>query len=108
MSDAIGYYDRDGKPITMEQWAALYEDRDYKIVSKTQLGDVLISTVWLGIDHRFGFGELPVIFETMIFPESDYQERYATEAAALAGHDQAVEHVRSGDYAAQCRGRVEP
>jgi hypothetical protein len=60
-----------------------------------------ISTVWLGIDHSFGDGGPPLIFETMIFGrDSDtgktrygderYQMRYATEAGAVAGHAEAV------------------
>lgn len=98
----MNYYTREGAPITVQQWSALHSDLDYVRIARTQLGDVEVSTVWLGLDHNWGGGP-PVIFETMIFPEADYQERYTTEAAALAGHDQAVEHVRSGAYAAECR-----
>jgi hypothetical protein len=71
----------------------------------------MVSTVWLGIDHSFGqfrrlMGEshVPIIFETMIFAPGDvtiggeddldeYQERYATEEAAQAGHDRALAAV---------------
>lgn len=66
-----------------------------------------ISTVWLGTDHSFKkwFPEtnddLPIIFETMIFydsdeknPFEDYQERYSTIEQAEEGHAKAVEMVK--------------
>lgn len=97
MSD---YYDRAGSPITMKQWAGSRE-RDRRI-ALTDAGGYWVSTVWLGLDHSFGDGP-PLIFETMIFAGSErevadwaeeYCERYATEAAALAGHDRAVAWAR--------------
>lgn len=93
------YYDRDGKPLTMMQWAQMLEkrgDENYKRVAETVLPDgKWVSTVWLGLDHQFGDGP-PLIFETMVFPsrgefgDLDCQ-RYSTEAEALAGHAQMVE-----------------
>lgn len=64
----------------------------------------MVSTVWLGIDHGFGFSNVPILFETMIFAPGDvtvgagdgldqYQERYPTEEAAQAGHDRALAAV---------------
>ena len=53
-----------------------------------------VSTVWLGLDHGFGMGGPPLIFETMIFGDhgvSDHgQWRYSTEQAARQGHAEAV------------------
>ena len=52
---------------------------------------VLVSTVFLGLDHQFGAGP-PILWETMIFGRSGaelYCERYATRADALAGHQRA-------------------
>ena len=95
----IMYYDKQGQPIVSESdidacliWAKLFEDQEYQRVAKTKLvNDVLISTVWIGIDHSFLTEGLPMIFETMVFGENavqgdEYQERYATEEEALAGH----------------------
>jgi hypothetical protein len=50
MSDL--YYNRAGQPVSMQEWA---ENRDAtKIVAKTKVGDRHeVSTVHLGIDHRF-------------------------------------------------------
>lgn len=53
---------------------------------------VAVSTVFLGLDHRF-FGEgPPILYETMIFggPNDGEQRRYATRDEALAGHKRMV------------------
>lgn len=93
-----GWYDRDGNPITPEEWAALRVARgfEYARVALTTFPDAEVSTVWLGLDHRF-FGEgPPLIFETMVFgsPLDGHCWRWPNEVAALAGHDQVVEDVR--------------
>ncbi len=93
------YYDRAGRPIPMLEWAKLFGDDAYKRVALTHVGDVSVSTVWLGLDHGFGLGGVPLIFETMVFggAHDEDQWRWPTEAAALAGHDQAVAMVRDHD-----------
>lgn len=75
-----------------------------------------VSTVLIGLDMGMGVSAAPLIFETMIFKmldpprwiklfdkphleersTMDYQDRYSSKAAALAGHDQATAHVRDG------------
>lgn len=94
------YFDREGRPISFVRWVAITKvDPDYKIVARTELDGVLISTVWLGLDHAYGraLGP-PLIYETMIFGGpvdlDEYQERYSTEGAAVTGHDAAVRLVR--------------
>src|SRR5690348_11829956 len=84
-------YDKNGKPLSLMAWATLLEDRDYKRVASSQIGQYLISTVWLGLNHNYDGGK-PLIFETMVFGPDDeeYTERYSTEAEALAGHKRAV------------------
>jgi hypothetical protein len=37
-----------------------------RIVSKTQVADIEVSTVFIGIDHQFYNGP-PLLFETMVF-----------------------------------------
>lgn len=91
------YYDMDGNPITQAQWVAGFESRDRQI-AKTDFPDgVWVSTVWLGIDHRFGGVGAPLIFETMIFegPLDGEQWRYSTRERALAGHARAVALVEA-------------
>ena len=94
------YYDRQGNPLTLMQWAKLVANFDYKVVAQTEVGFDRVSTIWLGLNHNW-WGGPPLIFETMIFwfcpdQHEDDQEcwRYPTEEAALAGHDQAVAYVR--------------
>ena len=100
--DGPMYYDREGKPMDgVLRWAKLLEDPAYKRVAETTVGKYWVSTVWLGLDHNFGFGGPPLIFETMVFHSGDgsmlgddeYMERYATEEQALAGHAHIVEMV---------------
>ncbi|SRR5216683_5278951 len=75
------------------EWGRWIEEhRDERIVKQDTLaGDVLVSTVFLGLDHSFGRGK-PVLFETMIFGLDDdkYQRRYSTWGDALEGHAQAL------------------
>jgi hypothetical protein len=93
----VEYYSRDGKPLSLEEFARLSEDWKYRTVARTESGGWLISTVWLGIDHNFGDGP-PVIFETMIFNtrslesawHDEYCARYGTEDAAQEGHLEAM------------------
>lgn len=92
------FFDRDGKPITRDEWGKLCGDDDYRRVAIVDLGERLISTVWMGIDHNFGKGK-PIIFETMVFGDAfvadDYCERYSTLEEAEAGHARIVSQVRS-------------
>lgn len=99
--EIMRYYDRDGHSVSWLMGAWLHMNFDYKIVKHTHYKNgTLVSTVWLGMDHGFpipGIGRrIPIIFETMIFPDQaegdwaeDYQERYATEEQALDGHARA-------------------
>ena len=100
------WYGRDGQPITVQEWEESFRDNS---VAKTTLNipghdtTVLISTVWLGLDHSLGNSERPLIFESMCFfsEDGDYDwlgelcERYSTEAEALAGHEAMVNRVRA-------------
>lgn len=99
------YYDRQGKPMEMLDWAAKHSDFDYKVIAQHWVRGWMVSTVWLGIDHGFGMSAAPILFETMIFPPGDeagdhgimseeYCDRYPTEAAAHAGHDRALSWLR--------------
>lgn len=83
------HYGWDGKPISMEEWAHLFEEGD-RHVALTDLGPLgSVSTVWLGLDHNFSPSGPPLIFESMVFggPMDQEQVRYATAADALMGHN---------------------
>lgn len=85
------YYDQDGQPMDMDAWARAFEDTPARIVGSDYIGDIHVSTVWLGLNHAWGDGP-PLIFETMIFggAHDQYQERYATKESAVAGHAYAL------------------
>src|ERR1035437_3041909 len=76
------------------RWARWIETAD-RHVAKTQIGDIWVSTIFLGLDHnRLGNGA-PVLFETMCFIEGDAGDtlpfnRYRTWEEAEAGHAVAV------------------
>ena len=68
------------------------ENMKLKRVAYTDIpGKGYVSTVWMGLDHNFRDGP-PLIFESMYFGGGDEedQERYSTEAEALAGHERMV------------------
>ena len=46
-------------------WARWFEKAE-RHVANTQVNDIRVSTVFLGMDHSFGHGD-PLLFETMIF-----------------------------------------
>ena len=56
--------------------------------------EIRVSTIFLGLDHSFGMGGPPVLWETMIFDTKEreldkYQNRYTTREEAIEGHKQA-------------------
>jgi hypothetical protein len=77
------------------KWAHWFEKAD-RHVGLTLVGDVKVSTVFLGLDHNWGKQGPPIVFETMIFggKHDQYQERYCTWDEALAGHKQALALVK--------------
>lgn len=72
--------------------------RDPWRVAETNFGRARISTVFLGIDHSFGSGGPPLLFETMIFGGrlDEFQNRCGTWDEAEAMHNEAVALARSG------------
>lgn len=88
------FYDRAGRPISIAVADVLLHSPTYKSVAWTRVGEQEVSTVWLCVDASLGLEEVPVLFETLVFPECELMERYATEDAALAGHDRMVAHVQ--------------
>jgi hypothetical protein len=72
------------------KWAKWIEKTN-RIVARDTIGCVLVSTVFLGLDHNH-FGSPPLLFETMIFggPLDDSHWRYSTWYEALNGHGMAM------------------
>lgn len=88
--------------VDLMTWARWYEgdgaSMDHRRVAFTELAPgIEVSTVFLGIDHSFGFGDRPLLFESMAFTDygGDQCDRYATWEEAEAGHARMVEEVRA-------------
>lgn len=66
-------------------------------VAKEMVGDVRVSTVFLGLNHSYGNGA-PLLFETMIFggPHDGHQTRCTFWDEAEKMHAEAVAMARSG------------
>lgn len=94
----IRHYILDGhKPIPVKdvmQWAIEFEKKDTRRFAYDEFGDVRVSTVFLGLDHRWGNGP-PLLFETMVFGmDKEYGTRYSTWKQAEAGHKRTVAMVK--------------
>lgn len=87
--------DGEPTPVSLLEWGRWFDDINNRRVAETFVGDVHISTVFLGIDHRFGDGP-PLWFETMIFggEHDEFQDRYSTLDEARSGHNRAVAMVQ--------------
>lgn len=97
----IRYYILEGKtPVPVSnfiQWMVKSMDRSSWNVDRTDIGDCVVSTVFLGIDHSMSFREpcAPILFETMVFGGvyDQYQWRYETWEEAEKGHKMACDMV---------------
>lgn len=106
-----GYYtlDEDGNPQKVEDslegfrfWVSWMEGYDIKEAFdsiKSARGGSDVSTVFLGMDHRyFGYGP-PVLWETLVFGGSlaGEMERYTSRADAITGHAAMVKRVKAAE-----------
>lgn len=94
-------YILDGKTPVLEpdimKWAQWHSTANRHVRNDFLPNDIHVSTVFLGLDHRFVSEGEPILFETMIFggEHNEYQERYCTWEEAEAGHQRALELVYS-------------
>lgn len=76
------------------KWGKFFEQRDKRIVKQEQVGDFWISTVFLGLDHRWKIDGPPVLWETMAFGknrnEEDMERCSGTREQAEAMHERMV------------------
>lgn len=92
---------RDPIPAGLLEWADWFENAsDELIVTITRIGDSDVSTVFLGLDDRFGDGP-PLIYETLVFGGrlDDETDRYTTREQAEQGHRKMCERVRATEGA---------
>lgn len=100
--------DDDGRPVPCPdtvQWGHWMErakrDRITVVAQDRDEGpdgvEVLVSTVFLGMDHNFSDKGPPVLWETLVFggPLADEQDRYTSRSAALAGHQAMCQRVHA-------------
>lgn len=91
-----GHYILEGHkavPADLMTWARWFETIGAgRVVAKTELAHVHVSTVFLGLDHSYGEGP-PQLFETMIFsgPKDGWQERCETWEQAIQMHKRGIE-----------------
>lgn len=57
------------------KWAAWFHNAD-RIVAQTEVPGGLVSTVFLGTDHRFFGNGPPLLFETMVFLDAESADQY--------------------------------
>jgi hypothetical protein len=94
--DPFTYILVDHKPVQHAnngEWFMWFEALEKnRLVAKTQIGDVWVSTVFCGIDRSYGRAPQPVLFETMIFGGEHDQEQWPTVTweEAEAKHDEVV------------------
>lgn len=84
--------DDEGQPVPcpdLMRWARWFERPGNKIVIRSYAPDVMVSTVFLALDHGFGDGP-PVLWETMVFCDGTCRDRdsarYTSRYSALRGH----------------------
>jgi len=90
--------DENNKPVVaasvIEAAEWLDKNPERKAVKQEHIGDIFISTVFLGLDHAWN-SDILVLWETMIFggEHDQYQERYTSYEDALEGHQIALNLV---------------
>jgi hypothetical protein len=98
------YIGPDGRELTLDEWSELYGRRKDNMAPEswwrreTVIDDeVRVSTVWLGLNHRWGPGP-PLYWETMIFggDHDEDQWRYSSREAALDDHERITRALRAG------------
>jgi len=79
------------------EWGRWFENTDNRVIARDEINGVLVSTVFLGIDHNFTGEGPPVLFESMIFEGefSEEQRRYRNMEEALEGHAALVHLVKT-------------
>lgn len=94
---------REPKPVSWMEWGRWLEtNHEEKTVKQEIVGERWVSTIFLGLDHRFGDAGPPLLFETMVFPSQDdssgvYCDRCSTYDEAEAMHEKACQWVRDGE-----------
>lgn len=86
-------------PIKWGQWFE-HSSRPFKRrVKREKVGNYEVSTVFLGLDHKFGGEGPPVLWETMVFGEGDLSQDMkrcsGTREQAESMHEEMVKNVKA-------------
>lgn len=84
----------------LRAWSEFFEKPD-RFLFRTKLKEVDVSTVFIGLDHRFGLKEGdPIVFETLVMggEHDGYMERYCTYKQAEESHHRIVKALMKGEY----------
>lgn len=100
---AVGLFMLDGERVVpcrdLFTWARWFEDANTRVDYTEITSQCRVSTVFVGIDHRYFGGGPPLVFETMVFggPDDVALEmwRYSSWDDAAIGHKAAVRKVRA-------------
>lgn len=81
------------------KWVEFFQDVDNRRVALTKVKGMEVSTIFLGMDHRFVGDGPPILFETMVFKENsnhdEFQWRYCTWKEAEEGHRRVVQAIKN-------------
>lgn len=95
--------DESGQPVACEEpvdWSLVSAEwQRHQRVAYDDVDGVMVSTVFLSLDHSWGGGP-PVLWETMIFggERDQEQHRYTSAQEALEMHAKIVESLKRGDF----------
>ena len=84
----------------IRKWGRFMQDKKFQLSDQVFDGDgkqeCILSTVFLGLDHRLIGSGPPLLFETMIFggERNQEQHRTSTYAQAISLHDQILTELR--------------
>lgn len=97
---ANDYYKLVGKtpvPCSIWEFTGFMEGSNDRVIAQEQVGESMVSTVFLDMNHAFGDGP-PILFETLVLGGvyDQEQERYYTYEEAEAGHAVMLAKVKSG------------
>jgi len=78
------------------EWSQWMETADRR-VARDKIGDIVITTMFLGLDRNISRTSSPILFETIILGGNfdKHREQYHNWEEAEAGHQHWVEKVRN-------------
>ena len=109
------FFDKQGKPMSLMEWAVCFEDPNFRQVARTRLPHTTkwVSTIWMGLPPTVRDEDPynPLIFETALFDRRMrgglVVKRTTTEADAMDLHASMVVRYRYNRRQRRRHERVE-